>query len=100
MLAIDGRHDACQHLQFFRKNSSASAYAAKLNMCIDTTYKFYDVITNAMPAYFRSGAPSVMAVLTSLIEKEKNYRQILTEFDPYQKAIVVGEQDNMWPEPF
>jgi len=37
MLAIDGRHDACQHLQFFRKNSSASAYAAKLNMCIDTT---------------------------------------------------------------
>jgi len=42
MLAIDGRHDACQHLQFFRKNSSASAYAAKLNMCIDTTFTITD----------------------------------------------------------
>jgi hypothetical protein len=62
--------------------------------------KYLDIITNAMPSLFRSNTRSNMNIVNSLVEKQMNYRQILSKFDPYQKAVVIGEQDNTWPNPF
>jgi len=62
--------------------------------------KYIDIITNAMPSYFHMNSRSNMAVINALVESKKTYRQILSNFDPYQKAVVTGEQDNRWPEPF
>jgi len=53
-----------------------------------------------MPAFFHSNVRAVMAVVRGLTEKRKTYREILSDFDSYQKASVVGEHDNRWPEPF
>ena len=41
-----------------------------------------------------------MAVIRGLIGKSKTYRQILAGFDRYQRAVVTGEEDNLWPKPF
>jgi hypothetical protein len=62
--------------------------------------KFVDVITNAMPAFFYSMPAANIAVIEGLLNEDKSYRDILSNFDEYQKASVSGEQDNMWPKPF
>ncbi|MBI2520587.1 MAG: hypothetical protein HYV97_09215 [Bdellovibrio sp.] len=63
-------------------------------------YKYFDILTNAMPSFFHMNARSNMAVLTALVEKNKNYEEILAGFDKRQRAVVIGEEDNNWPEPF
>jgi len=62
--------------------------------------KYVDVITNAMPAYFHAMPRANLAVIEGLFGKTKNYREILSGFDAYQKAAVTGEQDNSWPLAF
>lgn len=63
-------------------------------------YKFVDLITNSMPSPFRGFLQSNWALLEGLIGMRNNYYQILSQFDPYQRAVVVGEEDNQWPNPF
>jgi hypothetical protein len=65
-----------------------------------TPHKYYDVITNAMPSFFHMNATATMAVLRALVGKHKTYRQLLGDFDPKQRATVMGEEDNTWPAPF
>ncbi|MBT4762017.1 MAG: hypothetical protein HOO06_09995 [Bdellovibrionaceae bacterium] len=72
----------------------------EVNPLADSPYRYIDLITNAMPAFFHSNVRAVMAVVRGLTEKRKTYREILSDFDSYQKASVVGEHDNRWPEPF
>lgn len=62
--------------------------------------KFIDLITNAMPSYFHMNARSNMAVIDSLFGETRTYKEILSLFDPAQRAVVTGEEDNRWPESF
>jgi hypothetical protein len=62
--------------------------------------KFFDLLTNAMPSYFHMNASSNMAVIKALVGQTKTYRQIMAEFDRYQRVNITGEQDNNWPRPF
>lgn len=62
--------------------------------------KYLDVIINAMPAYFNQMAHASLQLLSATLGSQKTYRQILAQVDPSQKAIVIGEEDNQWPETF
>jgi hypothetical protein len=62
--------------------------------------KFLDLITNAMPSYFHMNQRSNMAVINAFYEMNKTYKQILSGFDKYQRAVVTGEEDNRWPAAF
>ncbi len=62
--------------------------------------KFFDIITNAMPSYFRSNADNNVALMQAFLGRSKTYRQILTSFDRTQRAVVTGEEDNAWPQAF
>ncbi|MCO4794606.1 MAG: hypothetical protein KC493_12880 [Bacteriovoracaceae bacterium] len=62
--------------------------------------KFVDVITNAMPSYFHMNKRSNMTIINSLVGQQKTYKEILSGFDVNQRAVVTGEEDNMWPESF
>ncbi len=62
--------------------------------------KFFDIITNAMPSYFRSNADNNVAMMQAFLGRSKTYRQILSGFDRTQRAVVTGEEDNAWPAAF
>jgi hypothetical protein len=62
--------------------------------------KFFDIITNAMPSYFRSNADNNVALMQAFLGRSKTYRQILSGFDRTQRAVVTGEEDNAWPAAF
>ncbi len=62
--------------------------------------KYVDVITNAMPSYFHMNNRSNMAVINALFQGDKTYKQILSGFDKKQRAVVTGEEDNLWPKDF
>jgi hypothetical protein len=62
--------------------------------------KFFDVITNSMPSYFHANAEGNLTIIDSLIKTTATYREILGAIDPAQRAVVTGEQDNNWPNPF
>jgi hypothetical protein len=62
--------------------------------------KYIDIITNAMPSYFRSNWIANMEVIMALLETRKDYQEILSGFDKVQRAVVTGEEDNRWPLPF
>ncbi|HAZ14344.1 MAG: hypothetical protein A2X86_19145 [Bdellovibrionales bacterium GWA2_49_15] len=63
-------------------------------------YKYFDILTNAMPSFFHMNARSNMAVISALVGKVKTYQEILAGFDRNQRAVVTGEEDNNWPAPF
>lgn len=63
-------------------------------------YKFVDFITNSMPSPFRGFVRSNWALLEGIIGTRNTYYQILSQFDPYQRAVVAGEEDNSWPNAF
>ncbi|MCA9594464.1 MAG: PPC domain-containing protein [Myxococcales bacterium] len=58
--------------------------------------KYLDIVTNAMPAYFRSDAGATMAFVNGLLsyEQPKTYEQIFKEVDGSQIILVSGEEDN------
>lgn len=62
--------------------------------------KFFDLITNSMPSYFGSNADGNLTIIKGLLGQKSTYRQILSNIDSIQKAVVTGEQDNTWPKPF
>jgi hypothetical protein len=62
--------------------------------------KFFDIITNAMPSYFRSNAENNVALMQAFLGRSKTYRELLSGFDRAQRAIVTGEEDNAWPAAF
>lgn len=62
--------------------------------------KYVDILKNSMPAYFSSLSRDNMALISGLVGKRATYREILERFDPEQRPVVVGEEDNRWPLPF
>ena len=56
--------------------------------------KFFDLITNSMPAYFTDMAPSTITIIKALRDSKLTYRQILAKLPKVQRAVVSGEEDN------
>ncbi len=58
--------------------------------------KHTDIVTNALPSYFRSMPAATMALIRGLIayESPKTYEQLFAGIDRSQVVLVSGEQDN------
>jgi hypothetical protein len=56
--------------------------------------KYLDLITNAMPSFFHMNASTNMSVIKSLLGRKDTYSDLLSQFDPYQRSLVIGEEDN------
>src|SRR5690606_13021541 len=65
----------------------------------DTTgYKYVDIITNAMPAFFSQLRRASMALVEGMLAYDNpvTYEQIFLGFDPAQVVLVSGEEDNVY----
>lgn len=60
--------------------------------------KYCDIVTNAMPSYFRSMPTATMALVKGLLanDKPKTYEQIFGGIDSSEVVLVSGEQDNVY----
>lgn len=58
--------------------------------------KYVDIVTNAMPSFFRSMAGATMAMFRGLLahDEPRSYEQIFANIDSKEVVIVTGEQDN------
>lgn len=62
----------------------------------ETGTKYMDIITNAMPSFFRDMSATTTTLITSLtdIEEPRTYEQIFAKIPSSQVVLVSGEQDN------
>jgi len=60
--------------------------------------KYVDIVTNAMPSFFRSMPYATMALIRSLADEDnpRTYEQIFTDIDDDQVVLVSGEHDNTY----
>lgn len=63
-------------------------------------YRYFDIITNTMPSPFNGFIITNMSVIQGMLGMRDTYHTILSRFDSYQRAVVMGEEDNKWPNPF
>ncbi len=76
---------------------SALADAHKAVNSDDTTgHKYMDIVTNALPSFFRSMSAATLALVRGLLDYDnpKTYEQIFARIDRAQVVLVSGEQDN------
>ncbi|MEZ4255256.1 MAG: PPC domain-containing protein [Polyangiales bacterium] len=64
----------------------------------ESGYRYLDMVTNAMPAFFTSLRRDSMAMVNGLLayDSPKTYEQIFLDFDPNQVVLVSGEEDNVY----
>lgn len=110
-LAQKGNWVAGQYAMVFMNGCDTYAYVdsalwdahAAVNADDPSGTKYLDIITNAMPAYFRSDAEATMAFIDGLLDYEepRTYEQMFKEVDAAQVILVSGEADNEyfpgWP---
>jgi len=77
-------------------DDSLRAKIADINDPNATEYQYLDMIVNTMPSFFHQMVNSNSQLLVSLVNGRSTFRQILSAFDPSQKALVVGEHDNLF----
>lgn len=58
--------------------------------------KYLDIVTNAMPSFFRSMPRAALALIDGLLsyEEPRTYERIFEDVDRSQVVLVSGEQDN------
>ncbi|MEM7604063.1 MAG: PPC domain-containing protein [Myxococcota bacterium] len=58
--------------------------------------KYLDLISNALPSYFRSMPRATLALIDGLLayDAPRTYEQIFADIDSQQVVLVSGEQDN------
>ncbi|MCA9545030.1 MAG: PPC domain-containing protein, partial [Myxococcales bacterium] len=58
--------------------------------------KYVDVVTNAMPAFFREMSDTTLAMVRGLLayDSPRTYEQIFKDIDSSQIVLVSGEEDN------
>ncbi|MFT5431052.1 MAG: hypothetical protein ACI9OJ_001731 [Myxococcota bacterium] len=58
--------------------------------------KYMDVISNALPSFFREMSDGTLAIMNAFIDYEnpQTYEQIFTQIDKSEVVIVSGEHDN------
>ena len=105
-LAAAGRWVAGQYVVVFMNGCDTFAYidsalndAHKAINSDDTTgYKYIDIVTNAMPAFFASMSGATMALYRGLANHAdpQTYEQIFRSVDRSQIVLVSGEQDNAY----
>jgi hypothetical protein len=78
-------------------NSIFDAHAA-VNSDDDRGSKYVDVVTNAMPSFFRSMPAATMAIVGGLLsyDEPQTYEQIFKKIDRSEVVIVSGEEDNVY----
>ena len=110
-LAQKGNWVAGQYAMVFMNGCDTYAYVdsalwdahAAVNPDDPTGTKHMDIITNAMPAYFRSDSEATMAFIDGLLsyDEPKTYEQMFKDVDALQVVLVSGEADNEyfpgWP---
>ncbi len=69
---------------------------AEVNPDDPTGTKHLDLVSNAMPSFFRSMAPATLALFDGLLSYESplTYEQIFRRIDASEVVLVSGEQDN------
>lgn len=69
---------------------------AEVNDDDDEGTKYLDLVTNAMPSFFRSMPRATMAMIQGLMAYDEplTYEQIFRDIDKAQVVLVSGEQDN------
>jgi hypothetical protein len=78
-------------------NSIFEAHAA-VNPDDEKGSKYVDVVTNAMPSFFRSMPAATMAIVGGLLDYDdpQTYEQIFKKIDRSEVVIVSGEEDNVY----
>ena len=58
--------------------------------------KYVDIVTNALPSFFRSMPGATMAMIRGLMARDnpQTYEQMFRHIDPSEVVLVSGEQDN------
>ena len=69
---------------------------AEVNSDDEEGTKYLDIVTNAMPSFFRSMPRATIAMVKGLMsyDEPKTYEQIFNEVDTAQIVLVSGEHDN------
>ncbi len=78
-------------------SSLADAHAA-VNSDDDTGTKYMDIVTNALPSFFRSMPDASMALIEGLLRYDDpmTYESIFRNIDSSEVVLVSGEQDNVY----
>lgn len=60
--------------------------------------KYLDIITNAMPSFFRSMSDATMALVRGMLnyDEPRTFEQIFAQVDSAQVILVSGEDDNVY----
>lgn len=105
-LANKGSWKTGQYVIVFMNGCDTYAYVddalAKAHMAVneddETGSKYVDIVTNAMPSFFRDMDDATTALVEGLMAREKprTYEQIFQEIDSSQVVLVSGEQDNVF----
>lgn len=78
-------------------SSLADAHAA-VNADDDTGTKYMDIVTNALPSFFRSMPDASMALINGLLKVDDpmTYESMFRNIDSAEVVLVSGEQDNVY----
>ncbi len=78
-------------------SSLADAHAA-VNSDDDTGSKYMDIVTNALPSFFRSMPDASMALIEGLmrVDDPMTYESMFRNIDSSEVVLVSGEQDNVY----
>jgi hypothetical protein len=105
-LARKGRWQQGQYAVVFMNGCDTYAYVdsalndahAAVNPDDPTGTKYLDIVTNAMPAYFREVAGDTMAMVRGLMKYDdpQTFEQMFRGVDDSQVVLVSGEQDNVY----
>jgi hypothetical protein len=107
-LMTKGTFRAGQYLIWFANGCDTLAYVdrtlvdrrAQLNPDDPHGTKYTDVVTNVMAGYFDALEATALTFVKAFVEVRypelgpKTYEQIFAKIDPYQVAVVTGEEDN------
>jgi len=105
-LAQKGKFKAGKYQIFFMNGCDTYAYVddqlaltkAELNPDDPTGTRYLDMVTNAMPSYFRSMPHASMAMIRGLLsyDEPKTYDEIFSKIDSSEVVLVTGEEDNVY----
>lgn len=103
-MANKGRWEQGQYSMVFMNGCDTYAYVdssladarAEINPDDPVGTKYVDILTNAMPSFFREMSNGTMALIRAMLERDepKTYEQIFENIDDDEVVIVSGEHDN------
>ncbi len=105
-LAAKGKWRTGQYAMVFMNGCDTYAYIdsalADAHRAVnpdDTTgHKYLDIVTNAMPSFFREMSGASMALVRGLLSYDdpQTYEQMFMHIDSDEVVLVSGEQDNVY----